>query len=858
MKEKIKISKLIGAFLVLSMMALTTFGINMNTAHAAVTPSLALTSTGDGDSVQVNVVGDPNSSVILYYNKTNVGQSVSGLGSTNASGTLSTVISTSSYGVVSGTYVYVGVDGLNSTQMAWPVNSTAGTFSLSQTSAVLAIGQSTTITANNANGLIYLSNNSNPPVANLSINGTQITINATSSGSTTASLCLVNNTSTCASVYITVGSNSSSALTFSVSTVTVSPSQSVPITISGGNGSYTVLNNSNSSAIQTNISGSTITLSTNATSGTAAITVCSSDMNACGIINATAGSASTTPLTFSQTNPNLSIGQTLNISLSGGSSTTYYVSNNSNSNYIQATINGNNLALVGLATGTSNITVCSSSGNCGTENVVVNFTSTGGTLALSENTVSLLVGMILSVTVSGGMTPYNVVNPSSGVVQTSLNGGILTLSGISTGSASINVCSAGSNCVLLQVTVSSSGTSNPIIFSPSSVSVAVGGTSTVTISGAGGYYVSNSTNSSFASAVISGNTATITGLIQGNENISVCESGGQCAILFVSVGTGTTNTLPSFSPSSVSVAVGQNSNVFISGGTGSGYYLSANSNPSVATAALIGNMATVTGIVSGTTTLTICSASTSCSSLPVTVGSASAITFTSTTLPDAVVGQVYSEQLSANGGSGNYTYTVSSGGLPSGLILSSSGLITGTPVASGYSTFTITVADTSGNTVTSGSLTLTIDSSSGVTVPSTPTTPTTPTAATYPYPSGQLINYKGTIYIVYQNMITGFAGPNTFKGLGYAFANVVNASDISSFTNSGKIYKTLTVPHPWGAWITNGKTVYFVSKDGLIGVPSWSIFLNNGGKSSYLVPANKYDLALPVLPIMTTGDSRVE
>ena len=107
-------------------------------------------------------------------------------------------------------------------------------------------------------------------------------------------------------------------------------------------------------------------------------------------------------------------------------------------------------------------------------------------------------------------------------------------------------------------------------------------------------------------------------------------------------------------------------------------------------------------------------------------------------------------------------------------------------------------------------------------------------------------------------MITGFAGPNTFKGLGYAFANVIKADDISSFTNTGKIYKTLTVQHPWGAWVTSGKTVYFVSKTGLIPIPNWNTFVNNGGKSIYLVKANKYDLALPVLPIMTTSDSRVE
>jgi hypothetical protein len=63
--------------------------------------------------------------------------------------------------------------------------------------------------------------------------------------------------------------------------------------------------------------------------------------------------------------------------------------------------------------------------------------------------------------------------------------------------------------------------------------------------------------------------------------------------------------------------------------------------------------------------------------------------------------------------------------------------------------------------------------------------------------------------------------------------------------------------HPWGAWILSSGTVYFVSQSGLIPVPSWSTFLNNGGQASFIVPANNYDMVLPQLPIMTNSDPRV-
>ncbi|HXH52344.1 MAG TPA: putative Ig domain-containing protein, partial [Sphingomicrobium sp.] len=51
------------------------------------------------------------------------------------------------------------------------------------------------------------------------------------------------------------------------------------------------------------------------------------------------------------------------------------------------------------------------------------------------------------------------------------------------------------------------------------------------------------------------------------------------------------------------------------------------------------------------------------------------------TLPDAFNGSAYSETLGATGGSGSYSYAVSSGSLPAGLSLATSGLLSGTPSA---------------------------------------------------------------------------------------------------------------------------------------------------------------------------------
>ena len=76
-------------------------------------------------------------------------------------------------------------------------------------------------------------------------------------------------------------------------------------------------------------------------------------------------------------------------------------------------------------------------------------------------------------------------------------------------------------------------------------------------------------------------------------------------------------------------------------------------------------------------------------------------------LPGGTVGTEYSATLTADGGEGPYTWSVTDGALPEGLALAPGGAITGTPTAEGESAVTVRVAD-SNSLFASKAMTITV------------------------------------------------------------------------------------------------------------------------------------------------------
>lgn len=120
----------------------------------------------------------------------------------------------------------------------------------------------------------------------------------------------------------------------------------------------------------------------------------------------------------------------------------------------------------------------------------------------------------------------------------------------------------------------------------------------------------------------------------------------------------------------------------------------------LSTAGVLSGTPTVPGTYNFTIRAVDASGASTTSTYTVNVTSA-VVNFTTSTLPSALIGEIYNQPLVVSGGSGPYSFSVSSGALPAGLTLSPGGVISGSPMASGNFSFTVRSTDALGQSNTS-------------------------------------------------------------------------------------------------------------------------------------------------------------
>ena len=350
----------------------------------------------------------------------------------------------------------------------------------------------------------------------------------------------------------------------------------------------------------------------------------------------------------------------------------------------------------------------------GDYSVAVN--ANGCTSATSTVTSIIVTPLPVTPTISAnGAT--TICSGSSVVLTSSATSGNVWSNGAT--SQSITVSQAGNYSVAVNANGCTSATStitsvivNLVTLSPNgstlnytvgipiaSINLAASGVSNTTYT----YTISNGslpTGVSLVNGVISGNPTTVQ---SGSFTITATAVSGSCSAnqtFSYNVTCPTINFLNSVA-NTATIGVGYNINASVNGNTQIIFY---SINP-ILPAGL--NINTTTGIISGTpttivalTTYTVTATQGTCVqtqeySFAVVCPN---LQFVTTTLPNRSYNVVYSQSLSVINGT-NVTYSILSGTLPIGLSLSSSGLISGTSIAFGTSTFVILATDANGCSV---------------------------------------------------------------------------------------------------------------------------------------------------------------
>jgi hypothetical protein len=267
-------------------------------------------------------------------------------------------------------------------------------------------------------------------------------------------------------------------------------------------------------------------------------------------------------------------------------------------------------------------------------------------------------------------------------------------------------------------------------------------------------------------------------------------------------------------------------------------------------------------------------------------------------LPGGTAGTGYSQTLTATGGTGSKTWSVSLGSLPPGLTMSSGGVVSGTPTAAGTFGFTAQVTDGVGATGTQAlSITVAIaiapTSLPGVTIGRSYTRTLTPSGGTPAYvfslasgsslPSGLTLStggvISGTTFAVGTSSFTvqvadsgTGAGSRTYS-LTVNNIPVITTSSLAGSTVGSAYSKTVTgtsgtTPYAWnissgslpGGLSLNGSTGVISGTPTTAGTSSFTIRLTDANsadvtKALSIVVAAKPSITTSALPAGTVGQA---
>ncbi len=308
----------------------------------------------------------------------------------------------------------------------------------------------------------------------------------------------------------------------------------------------------------------------------------------------------------------LSPGATQTFTIGGGVSG--YSASSSNGAAI-VTVSGTTLTIKGGGGGTATVTVKDGAGAAVSIDVTI-----GSGLDLfttAPDTVTVAVGgQSPEYTIGGGSLVYDVTTSDSSIANVVFAGNRFIIVGTTGGKATVTARDTIGGKVTINVIVGSVDA----LFSTAGtdINVGVNVAATYTIGGGNGPYNVGSSNTAVATANISSNKLTVTGISVGTANIILRDATSGSVTIKVTVGS--TANLFTSAPSTLTVGIGTSSPTFTIGG-GSQIYTVSSGNTQIASVGINGNKFTISGVSAGKTTVTVKDSLGATVPIDVTIGS---------------------------------------------------------------------------------------------------------------------------------------------------------------------------------------------------------------------------------------------